>query len=313
MAVREGGRAGAHALRGRAHASTIPGVSLLRCTLETGRTHQIRVHLAAINHPVVGDPAYGGIRAGDRARPPVPPRRDARVHAPGHRRAARFTSELPPDLAGARPAPDLTQTTPRLHCPGVVPSGGCAVVGEADSGWTAPQPRSGCVRSVVLGWPGAGADAVTAVVVVAARVRRAGPAVVVAVRSPPWSSTLGSGVRWWSAACRWCSASCWASCSARCWGSCSACVPTVAPGVVSSTMIVVRVVRGGRRRRLGRVDRAELADPGPVVGQAEEADAARRARRPPAVAVTEIAPAVASFLRRSIMSGPPSCGRVVRA
>ena len=33
--------------------------SLLECRLETGRTHQIRVHLAYINHPVVGDPLYG--------------------------------------------------------------------------------------------------------------------------------------------------------------------------------------------------------------------------------------------------------------
>ncbi len=34
--------------------------SLLRIALETGRTHQIRVHCAAIGHPVVGDPVYGG-------------------------------------------------------------------------------------------------------------------------------------------------------------------------------------------------------------------------------------------------------------
>jgi 23S rRNA pseudouridine1911/1915/1917 synthase len=35
------------------------GYSLLACRLETGRTHQIRVHLAYIGHPVVGDPTYG--------------------------------------------------------------------------------------------------------------------------------------------------------------------------------------------------------------------------------------------------------------
>jgi 23S rRNA pseudouridine1911/1915/1917 synthase len=40
----------------------LPGTSLLRVRLETGRTHQIRVHLQAIGHPVAGDPEYG--RAG---------------------------------------------------------------------------------------------------------------------------------------------------------------------------------------------------------------------------------------------------------
>lgn len=39
-------------------------VSLVRCVLETGRTHQIRVHLAAVGHPVLGDVVYGGVRAG---------------------------------------------------------------------------------------------------------------------------------------------------------------------------------------------------------------------------------------------------------
>ncbi|HWU75587.1 MAG TPA: 23S rRNA pseudouridine(1911/1915/1917) synthase RluD [Rhodanobacter sp.] len=34
--------------------------SLLQCQLETGRTHQIRVHLAHIGHPLIGDPLYGG-------------------------------------------------------------------------------------------------------------------------------------------------------------------------------------------------------------------------------------------------------------
>ena len=37
----------------------LPGTSLLRVRLETGRTHQIRVHLEAIGHPVCGDPEYG--------------------------------------------------------------------------------------------------------------------------------------------------------------------------------------------------------------------------------------------------------------
>ena len=39
--------------------------TLIECILETGRTHQIRVHLAYINHPVVNDPAYGKGKATD--------------------------------------------------------------------------------------------------------------------------------------------------------------------------------------------------------------------------------------------------------
>jgi 23S rRNA pseudouridine1911/1915/1917 synthase len=40
----------------------LPGLSLLRVAIATGRTHQIRVHLSAIGHPVVGDATYGGTR-----------------------------------------------------------------------------------------------------------------------------------------------------------------------------------------------------------------------------------------------------------
>ena len=39
----------------------LKGVSLLKVAIATGRTHQIRVHLSAIGHPIVGDPVYGGV------------------------------------------------------------------------------------------------------------------------------------------------------------------------------------------------------------------------------------------------------------
>lgn len=48
--------------RGRGH-------TLLRCDLDTGRTHQIRVHLAALRHPIAGDADYGGRRPGEPERP----------------------------------------------------------------------------------------------------------------------------------------------------------------------------------------------------------------------------------------------------
>lgn len=41
-----------------------PPCALMRCRLETGRTHQIRVHMASIGHPVAGDDLYGGVRNG---------------------------------------------------------------------------------------------------------------------------------------------------------------------------------------------------------------------------------------------------------
>jgi len=57
MAVREDGREAVthYRLRERFRAHTA-----LECRLETGRTHQIRVHMAHARHPIVGDPLYGG-------------------------------------------------------------------------------------------------------------------------------------------------------------------------------------------------------------------------------------------------------------
>jgi 23S rRNA pseudouridine1911/1915/1917 synthase len=40
----------------------MPGVTLVHVAIQTGRTHQIRVHLSAIGHPIVGDAVYGGLR-----------------------------------------------------------------------------------------------------------------------------------------------------------------------------------------------------------------------------------------------------------
>ena len=39
----------------------MPGVTLCQVAIHTGRTHQIRVHLGAIGHPIVGDAMYGGV------------------------------------------------------------------------------------------------------------------------------------------------------------------------------------------------------------------------------------------------------------
>lgn len=57
MAIVEGGR---QAVTHYRLLEEYPGYALVELTLETGRTHQIRVHLASLGHAVVGDPAYGG-------------------------------------------------------------------------------------------------------------------------------------------------------------------------------------------------------------------------------------------------------------
>lgn len=72
--------------------------ALLELRLETGRTHQIRVHLAAIGHPVAGDGTYGGRGRPGLDRQFLHSRRIAFVH-PVTGRRVELESDLPADLA----------------------------------------------------------------------------------------------------------------------------------------------------------------------------------------------------------------------
>ena len=73
--------------------------SSLECRLESGRTHQIRVHLAAIGHPVVGDGTYGGIRHGISTPRPFLHAAELEFVHPGNGEPMSFSSPLPDDLA----------------------------------------------------------------------------------------------------------------------------------------------------------------------------------------------------------------------
>jgi 23S rRNA pseudouridine1911/1915/1917 synthase len=114
MAVRAGGRAAVthwEVLERYPGADGAPVASLIACRLETGRTHQIRVHLAAIGHPLIGDAAYGGgfKTKASRLSPPAQAAVEAlgrqALHAyllavehPARGENLEFRSELPDDL-----------------------------------------------------------------------------------------------------------------------------------------------------------------------------------------------------------------------
>lgn len=105
MALVEDGR-GKHAVTHYRVLSVLDGAALVECRLETGRTHQVRVHLASIGHSLLGDPVYG--RSPPRLRPVLSAlgfRRQA-LHAaelgflhPIDGRPLHFTSPTPVDMA----------------------------------------------------------------------------------------------------------------------------------------------------------------------------------------------------------------------
>ena len=78
----------------------LPRESYLEAKLETGRTHQIRAHFAAIGHPLAGDETYGGARRYGLTRQFLHAHRLAFAH-PGSGEPLSFESPLPEDLAAA--------------------------------------------------------------------------------------------------------------------------------------------------------------------------------------------------------------------
>ena len=77
-----------------------PGeLALLQCHLETGRTHQIRVHLSSINHPLVGDPMYGQRRPNLQLERPFLHAAELEFDHPATGERVTYRSELAADLA----------------------------------------------------------------------------------------------------------------------------------------------------------------------------------------------------------------------
>ena len=98
MAVVSGGRPARTDYRVVGTYSSPALVSRLECRLETGRTHQIRVHLASIDHPLVGDPTYGQRRPVLGLTRPFLHAAELAFDHPSTGERVSFTSPLAPDL-----------------------------------------------------------------------------------------------------------------------------------------------------------------------------------------------------------------------
>jgi 23S rRNA pseudouridine1911/1915/1917 synthase len=100
MAIAAGGKPARTRYVVREHRPGPPATTLVELSLQSGRTHQIRVHMAAIGHPVVGDARYGtpDKRLGS-GRFFLHAFRLALTHPGGGERLV-FTSPLPADLEG---------------------------------------------------------------------------------------------------------------------------------------------------------------------------------------------------------------------
>jgi 23S rRNA pseudouridine1911/1915/1917 synthase len=98
MAIRTEGRPARTAYE-VVHTWSLPTVARLECRLETGRTHQIRVHLDAIGHPVVGDAAYRGVRDSVGLRRPFLHAARLAFDHPATGERVSFEDPLPADLA----------------------------------------------------------------------------------------------------------------------------------------------------------------------------------------------------------------------
>ena len=98
MAVAAGGRPARTRYTVAGRYTTPAALTLLECSLETGRTHQVRVHLAAIGHPVVGDNRYGKGRPELRLGRPFLHAHSLAFDHPGTGAPTSFSSPLPPEL-----------------------------------------------------------------------------------------------------------------------------------------------------------------------------------------------------------------------